>query len=348
MKYREIDELLRNHDLPTNEKHQLISRLMAMIQQYETQPQNRDERGVRHGLRRRERTTIKHIGSALRLRRKHPDPQVQHEATKLLRSIPHNNFSLLSIRASMFMGRVRKASWRLNEQKRQAKGREIVVSKFITLLEVRSLSLLLKVGKQLSLCVRKVDAARDYLNEVFEGSEELWVVQLKGQIAGLLQVSNRRRRRTSANETQRILEQCSSSHNDPLKLTRTKALKVLKLLHIDRVNAETFTQVGAYPIFLREDIDHSVPEPISVGNELHFVWRNRDSIAIATLEKKQYKNEKAISSSMKWSYLCMQGKNKWEDMDYMANHLNIGEVLHLVLSTPNFYQATLKFEDSRQ
>jgi len=346
LKYREIDELLNNHDVPTNERHQLINCLIAMIQQYENQPQNRDGRGVRNSLRRRERTTIKHIGSALRLRQKHPDPQIQHEAKKLLRSIPHNNFSIISNRASMFMGRVRKASWRLNEQRRQAKGRVIVVSASLTLVEIQSLSLLLKVGKHLSLCVKNLDTARNYFNDVLDGSDELWVVKLKGEIAGLMQVCMGRRRRRTGIEFQRILEICNGSHNDPLKFGRTVALKILKCLHIDKVNAETFTRVGAFPLFLREDIDSSLPEPILVGTELHFVWRSRDSIAIATLEKKQFRDEKFNSSKKKWSYLCLQGKNRWEDWDCMTNHLNIGEVLHLVLSTPNFYQVTSKFEDS--
>ena len=346
MKYREIDELLNNHDVPTNERHQLINCLIAMIQQYENQPQNRDGRGVRNSLRRRERTTIKHIGSALRLRQRHPDPQIQHEAKKLLRSIPHNNFSLISKRASMFMGRVRKVSWRLNEQRRQAKGRVIVVSKSITLIEVRSLSLLLKVGKQLGVCVKNPKIARSYFDDVLDGTEELWVVKLEGEVTGLMQVSLGRRRRRTINETQRTVEQCNGSHNDPLKLSRTVALKILKSLHINEVNAETFTQVGAHPIFLREDIDHSLPEPISVGTELHFVWRSKDSIAIATLEKKQFSVEKFNSSNKKWSYLCLKGKRRWEDMDYMTNHLNIGEVLHLVLSTPNFYQSTSRIKDT--
>ena len=221
----------------------------------------------------------------------------------------------------------------------------IVVSKSLTLVEVRSLSLLLKVGKQLSLCVKDVETARHYLNDVLDGSEELWVIELNGERVGLLQVSMGRRRRRTVNEAQRTLEECCGAHNDPLCLSRKVALRVLKLLHIDHVNAETFARVGAYPIFLRQDINHTVPEPISVGTDFHFVWRARDSIAIATLKKEEFKDKRFISANMKWSYLCLRGKDRWEDMDFMANHLNIGEVLHLVLSTPNFYQVTSKFDD---
>lgn len=351
MKHHEIDELIKNYDIPTEERQELIRRLRESIQQNESEPQNRDGRGVRHNVRKSERTTVKHIGSALRLRRQHQDVQIRHEAKKLLRSVPHHkNFALLVVKASTFMGRVRKSSRRLNEQQRQKRGRVLDVSHSLRLEEIRTVTLLQKVGKHLSLCVRCPHTARRYLNDVLDGSGELWVVHLEGNIVGLLQVHIERirtpRHRRTPSDSQRTIEQCNSHDNNPLELGRHIALDVLKCLEIDHVEAETFFEVGAFPIFLREEINQPMSEPIFDGTESHYIWRTEDCITIATSETRLDRKDKFFPSKVKWSNFRLKSPHAWEELEYL-NHLHVGKILNHVLTVPSFYREVSAIRDSR-
>ena len=116
------------------------------------------------------------------------------------------------------------------------------------------------------------------------------------------------------------------------------ALSVVKCLRIDHVKAKTFSQVGAFPIFLREDIKHSVPKPTFVGTESHYVWRTLDCITIATSKKRAVRKDQFNASKMKWSCFRLKSTNDWEEMDY-SGHLDVGKDLHLILTVPNFYRA---------
>ena len=343
MKHREVDKLLQNQDLPHYDRQKLINRLSKTIEHNEQQPQNRDGRGVRQSVRKLERTTVKHVASALRFSQNHADPHIRHKAKEFLRSIPHHSFPTLATRASSFMGIARKASRRLKEQSRQKNGRVIAITETLSLEEVRSLTLLQRVGKLLRLCVSDYSTARNELEDVLDGSEELWVVRYLEDIAGLLRVRCRqspwtRRGRCATDAESRVITECNGYDNAPLVLSHDVALKILKCLQINQIDAETFALVGAFPIFLDDDIKHPIPEPICDGTKRHHVWRTKNHVVIATSKKHRVENNKFFGSKMQWSYFLLNNQNDWDELVY-TNHLDLGKVMNLMLDVPGFDKA---------
>lgn len=342
MKYREIDELLSNHDFPVQDRKVLIGRLRKIIERFDSLPQNRDGRGVRHNVRKLERTTIKHVASAVRFSRNHADPQIRHKAKEFLRSIPHQSLAPLAIRASSFIGTVRKSSRRLKEQRRQENGRVIAITEAISLEEVRSLTLLLKVGKKLRLCVGNLEMARSCLEDIRDESEEYWILRYEEDIAGLLRVRCRQHtqarigRRATA-KVSRIITECNGAENAPLVLSHEVALKILNCLKIDQIDAESFALVGAIPIFLDENIKYPIPEPLCDGTQCHHVWRTKNHVVIATSKKPLVGNDRFVASKTQWSYFFLNTSHEWEELLY-SNHLDLGMVLKLTLDVPEFYQ----------
>lgn len=342
MKHHEVDELLQNQDLPHHERQKLINRLKTTIEHNELLPQNRDGRGVRQSVRKLERTTVRHIGRALRHSKLHEDPQIQHAAKELIRSIPHLSFAPLAERASTFMGKVQKSSRRLKEQRRQASGQIIEVTGSVKLEEVRCVTFLQRVGKRLQLCVSDHSIARQHIDDIRNGSDELWVVRVEENVVGLLRIcferasSHRRRRsRRITSSRQRTIAECEGFDNETLYLSRDIALKILQCLNIDHVEAETFSQVGAFPILLQEDTYQPIPEPLREGSESHYVWRTRDHLLIATSAKQPWTKARFEASKMKWSYFWLDSDNEWVGSIY-ENHITLGKLLNLALHEPGF------------
>lgn len=350
MKHREVDKLLQNQDLPHCERQKLINRLSKTIEHNEQHPQNRDGRGVRQSVRKLERTTIKHVGSALRFSKNHADPQIRHKAKEFLRSIPHHSFPTLATRASSLMGIARKASRRLKEQSRQKNGRRIALTETLSLEEVRSLTLLQRVGKRLRLCVSDYSTARNDIEDVLDGYEELWVVRYQEEIAGLMRVRcnqrtwARRVRRVTDADSRKITE-CNGCDNAPLVLCHDVALKILKCLQINQIDAETFALVGAFPIFLDDNIKHPIPEPICDGTKRHYVWRTNNHVVIATSKKHRVESNKIFSSKVQWSYFLLNNQNDWDET-VCTNHLDLGKVMNLILEVPGFDQAMKKIRSN--
>ena len=294
-------------------------------------------------MRKLERTTVKHVASALRHSRHHADPQIRHAAKELIRSIPHHSFAPLATRASTFVGKVQKSSRRLKDRHRQESGRIIVASQSIKLEEVRSLTLLQRVGKRLHLCVSSLSRARSYLEDVRDGSEELWVLRAEEDILGLLRISydftrsySRRRNRRMTNTRQRVVAECKGYDNEPLYLCQEVALQILQCLDVDHVDAETFSQVGAFPILLQENIYRPIPEPLCDGTEWYYVWRTFDQLLIASSTKAPSRKAKFDASNMKWSYFLLDSANEWEDPTY-ENHINLGKLMNLSLDVSGFH-----------
>ena len=369
MKFNEIDKLIKQTHLAKEWRSKLIGYLEQSSEYFESLPQNRDGRGVRHKIHRQVAKTIRHIDSALKMRKQHQDPQVRHRAEKLLRSIPHHqkNFQTLASLASRFRGTVNSASFKLNEQIRQKNARQVDISSSLSLQEVHSKSLLQKVGRQLSLCVANGYDADQYMGDVKEGSIELWIICKAQEVVGVLQVDIEarqmqriRRRQQSRREpscpvVERTITECNGYNNEPLELSRNVALKILESLQINNVSVTTFSRVGAFPMFLQEDLRQMVPEPIFDGEELHYVWKVTDCITIATSSKQTFKQERFVHSKMKWSGFKLQPKEsfreeedtekhlkEWLRLGY-ENYLSVGSLLNLALTNPSFYRVLSKF-----
>lgn len=352
MEQREIDAILRNHELSYNERQRVINQLRQTIEDNELLPQNRDGRGVRPSVRKLERKTVKHVGSALRHSRAHPDAQIRQAAKELIRSIPHHSFTPLAARASTFAGKVQKSSRRLKERRRQESGRIIEFSQSIKLEEVRSLTLLQRIGNLLHLCVSNLSTARSYLDSVLNGSNEIWVLRDEENFLGLLQVSSertrggrRRRNRRITSTRERVIDECNGYDNEPLDLIQEVALKILRCLNVDHVEAESFSQVGAFPILLREDIYKPLPEPLYDGSEWYYVWRTFDQLLIASTTQEPSRKTQFDASNMKWSQFLLDSDNEWVDPSYNS-HIYLGKLINLSIEVPGFHRVLCEVRGS--
>ncbi|MCY3626967.1 MAG: hypothetical protein OXG88_04940 [Gammaproteobacteria bacterium] len=359
MKYRELDNLIKQTIVSQKERNKLINRLVQVSEWFESLSVNRDGRGVKQSVRRLEKTTIRHINSALRLRDHHEDVQIRTKANKLIKSLWHLEFAEIAASASKFKGEVNKSSCRTNNRRQQKTARKIVVSDSLCLEEVRSLHFLQSVGRQLHLCVSDAGQARWYLNRIHQGKLELWVVNVEDEVTALLEVEieterylpGRRRffRRAVPCTSKRIIVDCEGQDNHPIVLDFEEALQIVDCLNVDEVDTETFINIGAFPLFLRQDLRNSVPSPVSDGGEMHYVWQTPTSIVIASSTKFSDKIDKFVPEETGWSRFAFEttaniessvdGKDAKKIGHWVepgVNHLSLGNLLELMLKVPNF------------
>ena len=355
MKRHEIDMLIGDCDVLLKERRVLIDRLKNAIERYKNQPQIRDGRGIKHCVRKRLCKTVRRLGFLLRVSNHHPDPQIRHKAKKLLRSIPHHReFDTLKRQTSALVISALQSSRRL---RLQANGRNIAVTASLHLEEVRSSSMLQQVGSHLDLCVRHPSEAHSYFGQVLCGKMELWVVKRAEKIVGLLRVDVSFKRDNDwdyigetpheRSDYSRKISECETFENEDLRLGHLVALKIVKCLQIEQVYARTFSQIGAYPMFLYDEIKQPIPEPVFDGNEWHYVWRTTYHMVIASAKKKLDEQDRFYYSKMKWSYFQSEPNNEWADPCF-SNYLHSGDLLKLVLNCPDMYRLTNKIRGDQE
>lgn len=345
MKFREFDRLIPKSLVCGAKRKKLLETLERSTEQFESQPQNQDGRGVKQKIRKQVKVTIRHVKSALRQLEHHEDAHVRHSAKKLLKSIPHVEYSELARRASSFCGRVKKSSHRLNEQQLRKNSRTLHISKSLKLQEVCSLDFLQEVGRHLENCVARRCFAQTYFQEVRDGYHELWAVYKWGRIVGLLDVET-----WVSYISDRVIRECSAKRHFPLELSREEAFKVLKSLSITDVEAKTFVRVGAFPMFLRKDKEHVLPLLIPYGSESHYVWQLSNRIVVGTSSKQADEPAACDPTTMKWSQFRLDSSDEWETLDEnddsdnqlyewiemgRNNYLTTGNLLRIVLSQIN-------------
>ncbi|MXZ54662.1 MAG: hypothetical protein F4227_02030 [Gammaproteobacteria bacterium] len=346
MKRHEIDNLIGNYDVLLKDRQVLIDCLRNAIDRFKTQPQNRDGRGIKHCVRKRLCKSVRRLGFLLHLSSEHPDPQIRYRVNKLLRSIPHHNgFSTLERQTASLVAKALEASRRLQLQ---ADGRTIAVTRSLQLEEVRTCSMLQQVGAHLRLCVRHPSEAHRHFDQVLYGKMELWVVKRAEKIVGLMRVDIEYKRDDwgyvgepphEPSDYSRQIADCESFDNKDLRLSHRIALEIVKCLQIDQVYAWTFSQIGAYPMFLLEEIKQPIPEPLFDGTEWHYVWRTTYHMVIASAKKKLAELNRFNYSKMKWSYFQSEPNNDWAD-PCLSNYLHTGDLLKLILNCPNMNRIT--------
>ncbi len=348
MKFQEIDKLIPKSLVCGSKRTKLLQDIERSTEQFESQPRNRDGRGVQHKIRTQVKVTIRHVKSALRQLEDHEDVQVRHSAKKLLKSIPHVEYAELARRASLFCGKVKKSSHRLNEQQLRMNSRTLDISKMLKLREVCSLDFLQEVGRHLQNCVAHRSVAQDYFEDVKAGRSELWVVQKRGRMVGLLNVES-----WMSHISDRVVRECSAKRRLPLELSREEAFKVLKSLSITDVEAETFVRVGAFPMFLRKDKEHAVPLSINYGTKSHRVWQFSNRIVVGTTSMQFDEQAVCDPATVKWSQFKLVSTDEWETLDEEEdtenelnqwvelgsnNYLTTGNLLRIVVSQINLKQ----------
>ncbi len=346
MKRHEIDDLIGDYDVLLQDRRVLIDRLRNAIDRYKTQPQNRDGRGIKHSVHKRLSRTVRRLGYLLHLSLQHPDSQIRHQIKKFLRSIPHHReFNPLESQTLALMNKALKV---LRRHRLQTNSRVIDVSNSLQLKEVNSSSMLQKVGTHLDVCVGHRSEAQDHFDDVLIGKSELWVFVRAEEVVGLMRIYNEYKRDedyvflgdscTDPSVFSRQIVECKSFKNDTLRLSHRVAMKIVKFLQIDQVHAGTFSQVGAYPMFLCEGIMQPIPEPVFDGTQWHYVWRTTYHMVIASAKKKLVEADKFNHSKMKWSYFQSEPNNDWSDDWNTNSFLSKGDLLKLILNFPSMYR----------
>lgn len=356
MKRHEIDDLIGDYDVLLKDRRVLIDRLRNAIDRYKTQPQNRDGRGIKHSVRKSLCKTVRRLGFLLHLSSEHPDPQIRLKVSKLLRSIPHHQeFDTLERQTSALVSKALESSRR---HRLRTDNRVINVTKGLQLEELSSSSSLQRVGSHLGVCVRHSSVAHKYFRQVLCGELELWVVKRKGKVVGLISVEIECKIEEDCGfvgeppeepiNYSRVMDDCASFDNKVLCLSHTIAKKILKLLEIEHVCARTFSQVGAFPIFLFEDVLQPIPEPLFDGVQWHYVWRTTYHMVIASTKKKPVKNDGFKYSKMKWSHFQSEPDNDWVYDCYTSGFLSRGDLLKLVLNFPSMYRLANDIRGDRE
>ncbi len=356
MKRHEIDELIGTCDVLLKDRQVLVDRLKNAIDRYKTHPQNRNGRGIKQCVRERICQTVHRLGYVLGVSRQHSDSQIRHKAKKLLRSIPHHREFFTLERQTKEL--VSKSIAFSRRHRLRTNSRVIKVTNTLQLEEVSSASMLQRVGTHLGVCVRHPSEAQDHFDEVLYGKMELWAILRAQEIVGLMRVENEYKRKddygvidgapANPNDYSRQVVECKSFKNENLRLSRGVALKIVKFLQIDQVHARTFSQVGAFPMFLCEDILHPMPEPVFDGVQWHYVWRTTYHIVIASTKKKPVEHNGFKYSIMKWSYFQSEPNNDWADDWYTNSFLSKGDLLKLILNFPSMYRLTNEIRGSRK
>ncbi len=316
--------------ISTEERSKTVSVLEQKIKQFESEPGNRDGRGVRRAVRRQVTRTTGQLKNAFRHHKNHPDSAIRHEAGKLIKKIFHLEFEELAVEASAFRGKLSKSTQRHKEKRRQEGARIIQISNSLALKEVRSLVELMSVGKTLQNCVGRRFHADRYMDSVERSESELWILLRDEQVCGLMEIE------VDRSKELRIIEACSTFENESAELSHDEAMEILRKLQITNAEDESFARVGAYPLFLHINMGDSIPNPIKVSRWWHYLWKTKTKIIVATADRPPHAKGKFLPQELSWSEFS-EYENEYRGP--ISNALSEGELLKIVLHSREFREA---------
>ena len=228
------------HPLP---REQAGKRLPALIAQFESRPENRARTRVRRVPRQRVCRTLKHLNRAAAASAR--SGPVGGEARKLLRAIrTSSDFETLEKRASAFIGFQNRVARRRNERERRKREPVIQLGGSLALRRVDTVEHLTTIGRALKLCVAQPGSR--YQRYLRNGILVFWSIQRAGKAIGLLSID------ADANE----VEECDGFDHEPLELSRSAMLEILRKLNATADNCDAFASVGALSLFLERPAQH--------------------------------------------------------------------------------------------
>ena len=315
--------------ISAEERRKTVSVLEQKIAQYESDPRNRDGRGVRHKIRKLVDKTTSHLKHAFWHRENHPDSTIRHEAGVLIKKIFHLEFQKLSVEASAFRGKLSKSTQREKEKRRQEQAQVIPISNSLVLKEVCTTRQLTSIGKTLQNCVGNRSEAHYYMDSVKQGKSQLWTLLRDGEVCGLMNIEVKHWGRKS-------VEECSTFGNEYAVLSHDEAMEILRKLQITNVEAESFALVGAYPVLLNSSVRDPLPNPIKVDRKWHYIWRTEGQLTLATTSRHPRAKRKFRPEKLNWSQFSKSGN---EYHGPFCNYLSDSQLLGIVLQSREFREA---------
>ena len=292
------------HPLPCD---QAGKALPALIAQFEGRPENRAGKRVRRVPRQRVCRTLKHLNRAAAAGAR--SGPVGREAHKLLRAIRTSpDFEALENRASAFIGLQNRVARRRNEREKREGEPVIRLDGSLALRRVDTVEHLQTIGRVLKLCVG--GRSYGYQSSLRDGSLVFWSIQRDGQAVGLLSID------ADANE----VEECNGWDHEPLQLSRTIMLKILRELNATADGCEAFASVGAFSLFLECPAQRPDAAAPFQGN-CYQAWGGGGRLVISQNQRH-------------WSLFRWRSKsNAWVD-GYCNDNLGLGQLVDLVAHCP--------------
>ncbi len=187
--------------------------------------------------------------------------------------------------------------------------------------EVKSKSLLGRLGKRFGNCLSRPRQLDFYFRRMQKGELQIWLLLKDDKPFGLLSLHPRSRA---------ICDFDLVDGSNSLKLPYSLALEVLNKLDVNADLTPEFANVGAFDVFKKAP---PLVKPEVVGNKLVWIWRFEDEIIIAL------KDRNRIGAEISWSRFFRteeetrtEYEGEWEDM--MGSNLKLGDLLNLLMQHP--------------
>ena len=292
------------HPLP---REQAGKALPALIAQFEGRPENRAGKRVRRAPRRRVCRTLKHLNRAAAAGAR--SGPVGREAHKLLRAIRTSpDFEALENGASAFIGLQNRVARRRNEREKREGEPVIRLDGSLALRRVDTVEHLQTIGKVLKLCVG--GRGYGYQSSLRDGSLVFWSIQRDGEAVGLLSIE------TDANE----VEECDGWDHEPLQLSRTVMLKILRKLNATADSCKAFASVGALSLFLERPAQRPDAVAHFQGN-VYQAWGGGGRVVISQDQRR-------------WSLFRWRSKSSEWINGHCNDNLGLGQLVDLVAHCP--------------
>jgi len=335
------------------------TRLVRTVDAFGDRPENRDRRGLTVTSRKTVVRTLRHIESAVR--KSDGQGDLAHVARRFLKSLAHiSEFDETIERARRFRGEVQKTGCRRARTTPVCEEQVYICGEMsgvgeIRLRRERSVAELQKVGRALHLCVAHTnEIGRTYHNALKTRESEFWSLCTAAGPFALLSVR--------VEEGERCIEEFESGNEKRPEVTdangRRHALpgallrNVLRKLNADSSNIDHFTCVGAFPSLLSQRNRETYRDVFADGRNFR-IWRFANEIIVAASESRP---RKAVPEGcVQWSRFvrCERPRRhrrrgrqpqirrlpEWEQGACHNAAMDIGELLELLMQSPDLYKA---------
>ena len=202
--------------------------------------------------------------------------------------------------------------------------------------EVKSKSLLGRLGQRFGNCLTRPRQLNFYLRRMQKGELQIWLLLKDDKPFGLLSLHPRSRA---------ICDFDLVDGSNSFKLPYSLAMEILNKLDANADCTPEFASVGAFDVFKKAP---PIVKPAVVGEKLIWVWRFENEIIIAL------KDRNRIGAEMSWSRFFRtkeetrtEFEGEWEDT--MGINLKLGDLLSLLMQHPELIQQLSGpiLEDSR-
>ena len=178
-------------------------------------------------------------------------------------------------------------------------------------------------GRELELCVARASGdGRDYHDALRSGDSKFYRLARGGQAIGLVQVD----------ADSMCIADAQGPANATVRLTRKRALDLLRVLEATADDAEAFSRVGAFSVFL-----DGTPkgQPYSYEGCTYRIWAFPDTKRIAVRET--FANGRRSTWSLferRGSRIPERPLGTWVDCCYHNGAMGIGEFTDLLIRCP--------------